>query len=201
MDWERATEGLIIFEEGSSVPLLIADATITEGHSRSARVSQHPRELGADLADTFQAQLPRVTATIVFSATPLGFAPEPNRPAEAYEALLDLQQSATLATLITHTLTYDNCALEEVSAPRSSSTGHALVIDTSWVVVQRVSTEEREVPTEVLASLVRASGKAKDKTKDQTGTPKAETLAAEVTAEVVALKKTVLKGVRDALLP
>ena len=190
----KASDGVIIFL--GATPLIIADATVSEDHSRSAKVSQHPRETGADISDSYKAGQRELGVTFVISETPLGYAPEPERPREVYEQLLALQQDANLVDIQTTLGLYSNCALKEVSAPRSSSSGGSVVISSTWAVIERVETQETEIPAAILRGMVRASGKAKDKTKDQTGEPTAETIAAEASEMAKEAKRSILKGLK-----
>ncbi len=190
----REDAGLVILLDG--LPYLEADATISETHSRSAKVTSHPRERGSDVADHYQPQLVEFSATIFISNTPL-LRQEDNYdwPADAYIRLLELQEEQTLVTVITHIATYENCALISVSAPVSNA--NALTITTSWRLVDQVSTQEVAVPAEILRGLVRASGKTKDATKDQVGTPSAEAQAADAAGQATQAK-SLLKGLFDA---
>jgi hypothetical protein len=172
-----------------SVPILIADATISEGHRRSAKLTSHPREVGTDFADHYQPELPEVTAQLVFSATPLEIIASPGRSEAAYETLLRLQTERTLVTLVTTLGLYEGAALVELSAPRSATTGQAVIVDTTWRLAPVVSTQTVQIPAGILRGILRPSGQTKPTTKDQVSDPSAATVES---AEAVKAKRSSL---------
>ena len=188
----RATQGLALLEGG--VPLLTADATVSEQHRTSATVTQHPREQGTAIADHMQPRLPEFNAQLVFSATPLIGEAVAGRPETAYDVLRQLQTERRLVTLVTSLRVYEDCALVEMSAPRSAQQGQSIVIDTTWRVVHTVSTQTATIPPEILRGMVRASGQSKPKTKDEVGTPSAATTAAAQQTKA----KSVIMGLANA---
>lgn len=183
-----ALNGMSILLDG--IPILIADATVSESHKRSANVTVHPREDGSDIADHIQPKAPEIGANLIYSATPLNQTALPGRVESAYRQLLSLQDNRQTVTLVTSLGVYDDMALAEVGAPVSSTTGDALVVDTSWRQVIKVSTQQVAIPAGILRGTIRASGQSKLNTKDQTSTPPEETRAA--------VRKSVLKGISDA---
>ena len=194
--WEAERTGTTILLSGETY--LVADATTAEQHSQEAAITQHPREAGGDVSDHYQAKLPEVALTLVFTNTPLTFDnDDADRPANAYRQLLDLQEQRQLVTLITRVAVYEDCGLVSCGAPVSIEDGQALSIATTWRVLRRVSTEQTTIPAEILRGLVRASGKGKDSTKDQVSEPTIETQAADLAAQAVR-GKTVMRGILDA---
>lgn len=189
----RAETGLVILLDGQ--PYLTADATVSETHSSSAKVTMHPREVGSDIADNIQPQLPEISATIFISNTPLT-RQEDNYdwPQDAYGRLVELQRDRVLVSIVTHFGTYENVALTSVSVPVSNVNG--VSISTTWRVIETVSTQQVTIPADILRGMVRASGKGKDKGKDQVGTPSAEAQAADASGQAAAAK-SLLKGLLD----
>lgn len=190
----RATTGLVILVDG--VPALIADATVSESHRQSATVTMHPREVGTDIADHIQPKLPEVSAQLVYSATPLEPGAVAGRVEAAYEFLRRLQVDRTLVTIVTTLAVYEGVALVEVSAPRSASTGQALVVDTSWRLITTVSTQQVQIPADILRGIVRPSGQSKPTTKDQVSEPDGATIAAG--QETIEKRRSVLLGIARA---
>jgi hypothetical protein len=186
----RATTGLTIIVDGH--PVLVADATVSEAHRQSANVTTHPRETGTDIADHIQPKLPEISAQLVFSATPLEQTALPGRVESAYDFLRRLQTDRILATIVTTLAVYEGVALVELSAPRSASTGQALVVDTSWRLIQTVSTQQVQIPADILRGIVRPSGQTKPTTKDQVSQPDAATVAAA--QDTVEQRRSVLRG-------
>ena len=114
----RATTGLTILEDG--VPILIADATVSESHRQQASVTMHPREVGTDIADHIQPKLPEISANLIFSATPLNQPGTEGRIASVYDTLTRLQTERRLVTLVTTLRVYEGVALTDLSAPVSA---------------------------------------------------------------------------------
>jgi hypothetical protein len=172
----RARTGATIIVDG--IPILIADATISESHTSSAVVTMHPREVGTDLADHIQPKLPEVRTSLVFSATPLEQVALPGRVESAYALLTRLQSERTLVTLVTTLKVYEGAALVELSAPVSAATGQALMVDATWRLVSVVSTQQVAIPADILRGTIRSSGQTKPTTKDQVSDPDAAATAA-----------------------
>lgn len=194
--WPGERTGTTILLDGETY--LVADATTAEQHSQDAAVTMHPRETGGDVSDHYQAKLPEVALTLVFTNTPLTFDnDDADRPSNAYRSLLDLQEQRLLVTLLTRVAIYEDCALVSCGAPVSVEDGQALSISTTWRVLRRVSTEQTTIPAEILRGLVRATGKGKDSTKDQVSEPTIETQAADLAADAVR-GKTIMRGIIDA---
>lgn len=190
----RATTGLTILEDG--VPILTADATVSESHRQQASVTMHPREVGTDIADHIQPKLPEVTANLIFSATPLNQPAVEGRIASVYDTLTRLQTERRLVTLVTTLRVYEGVALTDLSAPVSAQTGEALVVDTTWRLVRTVSTQQVAIPAAILRGLVRPSGQTKPTTKDQASDPNAATM--DAAAQTVEQRRSVLLGLARA---
>lgn len=190
----RATTGLTILEDG--VPILIADATVSESHRQQASVTMHPREVGTDIADHIQPKLPEISANLIFSATPLNQPGTEGRIASVYDTLTRLQTERRLVTLVTTLRVYEGVALTDLSAPVSAQTGEALVVDTTWRLVRTVSTQQVAIPAAILRGLVRPSGQTRPTTKDQVSDPNAATM--DAAAQTVEQRRSVLLGLARA---
>lgn len=190
----RATTGMTIIVDG--VPVLVADATVTESHTREAVVTMHPRETGSDIADHIQPKLPEISAQLIYSATPLNQTALPGRVEAAYNYLLRLQEERTLVTIVTTLAVYEGVALVSLSAPVSAQTGQALVVDTRWRLVRTVSTQQVQIPAGILRGVVRPSGQTKPNTKDQVSDPSASTQAS--LDEVKQQRRSLLFGLARA---
>lgn len=190
----RATTGLTILEDG--VPILIADATVSESHRQQASVTMHPREVGTDIADHIQPKLPEISANLIFSATPLNQPGTEGRIASVYDTLTRLQTERRLVTLVTTLRVYEGVALTDLSAPVSAQTGEALVVDTTWRLVRTVSTQQVAIPAAILRGLVRPSGQTKPTTKDQVSDPNAATM--DAAAQTVEQRRSILLGLARA---
>jgi hypothetical protein len=190
----RATTGLTILEDG--VPILTADATVSESHRQQANVTMHPREVGTDIADHIQPKLPEISANLIFSATPLNQPAVEGRIANVYDTLTRLQTERRLVTLVTTLRVYEGVALTDLSAPVSAQTGEALVVDTTWRLVPTVSTQQVAIPAAILRGLVRPSGQTKPTTKDQVSDPNAATM--DAAAQTVEQRRSVLLGLARA---
>lgn len=122
------------------VGLVELDASLSESHSMSATVTEHPVEEGADIAYHIRRQPDAITISGIVSDTPLVFlasaqAPSPivddltrapDRVDLAYAELQRLMNDGELVDVVTSLRTYENMALTSLSVTRDVSNGNVL---------------------------------------------------------------------------
>ncbi len=132
---------------GSSTVEASFDAVLTETHSRSAQVTSHPVEKGADIADHVQVEPMRLTLEAVVTNTPtrtpathnrnsqgavyandananaLQFDTAMDRPKDIYEDIRDAFDKKLSVTVSTALQRYESMVIVDLSVPREVSSG------------------------------------------------------------------------------
>lgn len=156
-------------EEGWSVGEISLDLILTETHSLNAAVTQHPVQDGSTISDHITI-LPRSgTMRVLVSNFSLAAAAEskaetwqevyeqgeaaqknlPNRAADTWEKLKDLEKSRELVKVVTALEVYEDVALTRVETVRDGETGDALEIDIDYEQVTKVKLKETKVTAQV----------------------------------------------------
>lgn len=156
-------------EEGWSVGEISLDLILTETHSLNAAVTQHPVQDGSTISDHITI-LPRSgTMRVLVSNFSLAAAAEskaetwqevyeqgvaaqknlPNRAADTWEKLKDLEKSRELVKVVTALEVYEDVALTRVETARDGETGDALEIDIDYEQVTKVKLKETKVTAQV----------------------------------------------------
>lgn len=123
----------VVITEGRLGPAWSPDVTETEEHSSSIKPTRLPVESGANVTDHILVDPDRLVLTIVVSNDDPNFLSIPNFPGgpqrdlDAYKKLKNWQTEGTLLNISTSLRPYDNMLLTELSAPRSSDNGDALL--------------------------------------------------------------------------
>lgn len=180
---------LVISADGQ--PLYIADCTLDEGHSASARVTDHPVERGAAITDHVQIEPRELRATVFTSTTPLfGGIPGEGRERAAWETLVGISRARRLVTVTTSLESYDSMILYKVEAPRSARDGQSVSVALTFRQIELTNTLAIQTPPGVLRALIRPGGKTKDNTKPGDGPEKPDTKVA---------RKRLLSSARDGI--
>ena len=122
------------------VGLVEFDASLSESHTMSATVTEHPVEEGADIADHFRRQPDGITISGIVSDTPLVYlaslqAPSPivddltrapDRADLAYAEVQRVMNDGDLVDVVTSLRTYENMALTSFSVVRDTANGNVL---------------------------------------------------------------------------
>ena len=129
----KATPKLEFIPKDSAIEISL-DASISEGHSYSSRVSQFPVEDGSTISDNIindPAGLEIVgfvtnTPVVLFIQNIANIVDDTtggDRVKTAFEALLALRESKEPFTIVTGLKTYENMVFTSLSFPRDKSTG------------------------------------------------------------------------------
>lgn len=180
------------------------DAVVSEQHSLTSTITDHPVEEGASVSDHSRPEPPRVQLDCIVSNTPLAnrrsstvrdsasgrsfvvtAEQEPSRGKNAYDRLLQLQEAGSLITVVTSLRTYESMVIESISIPRDAKTSNALRFT---VQLKRVRVVKNKLTRVVVAKDPRAGGKVK--TGSQTTKP--------AQAEDVDPLRQVVNGVKGA---
>lgn len=137
--------------ERDSIRLFQFDVTEREQHSRSAVVSTHPVEQGADVADNVRVENPRLTLTGVVTNTPFAeVLTIPNRDFIAWETLARVLEDGRPVTVVTPLETYTSMVLVNLTCDRDRSTGQALRPTLVFERVNEVGSLVVEIPPEII---------------------------------------------------
>lgn len=146
------------------------DATISETHTRSAQVTDHPVERGANVTDHVRIEPDGLVIEGMVSNTPLSFdqikryvraggveiettnfdeTPRGVRgyAERAYERLREIMDAGTVITVVTALRTYDNMVLQSLSVPVTVQSGDALRFTATFKQVVLVSNKITTVDT------------------------------------------------------
>lgn len=144
------------------------DVAVNEDHSFESEVTEHPVEIGADIADHVRARPITVTLEGIVSDTPIGALAERRQQftlvngeafalpsEEALAFLLALRDAREPVTIQTSLRSYESMMLQSLQVPRSASNGEALRFTATFVQVVIVTNQR----TVVRVSVPRASNK------------------------------------------
>lgn len=156
---------------------IVVDASVSEDHVSSCEPTDNPVEGGAKITDHVQLNPKQLTVEGVISDSPLGFAVIGNiqniaravatvfgnsvRSIDAYNELVELQESRIPFTVVTGLKRYENMILMNLTVPRTVQTGRA--IHFKAVMREIVIVNSEVTPNSALGSGVRnVAGKTKD---------------------------------------
>lgn len=116
---------------------LSIDATMREGHGRSAETTDHPVEDGADITDHIRKRAETYTIEGYVTNTPLTGTPDGGISQDTFNALEGL--IGRVITLRTRFKTYSNMVLTQLDIPRDRGTGEGMHFTGSFKQILRVS--------------------------------------------------------------
>ena len=128
--------------------LLELDAAIDETHERSAEVSKHPVEEGADVSDHVKVSPRRLTINGIITASPLDGTPDESREEEAWEILNRILEAGDTLTVSTTLHTYENMVLTGFSVVRDGK--RRIAPPLTFEEVRKVKQEWVSLPPEVI---------------------------------------------------
>lgn len=202
---------LFFRSDGYSVGEVTIDLILSEDHSLSAAVTQHPVQDGSVVSDHITV-LPRSgTMRALVSNHSLSAAEAQsdedetwkelyergasatlrNRAQEAWEALKKVVEAKELITIVTALEVYDNVALTGIRTTRDGETGDSLEIEIDFEQVNRVSLKETRVTLQVqpkdMKSTINQKSAVEIATGQQVGIEATEEEEAELTLPEVAI--------------
>ena len=133
------------FDKPYAVGDIQLDLILSESHSLTSTVSEHPVEEGAAISDHIQQNLRvgKLTGLISnFSIREGGGDGATNRAADAWTLFQNLWKRRELVTIVTTLEVYENVAVTNVSTERTSSSGDALQFDVSFQQVRQPKLQE-----------------------------------------------------------
>jgi hypothetical protein len=165
---------------------LILDGTLSETHNRSADVTEHEVETGANVADHVRLKPATLQLDGIMTNTPIsrqavvdyaedgpfelegapGQQETPGRAENAFSLLETLFEARNPITVITNLKTYENMIIDGITAPRDAKTGDAVRVTISLKQVRLVSNKLTTVETR------KPGGKKKQKLGDKAGVEK-----------------------------
>jgi hypothetical protein len=126
------------------------DLILTESHSRTNQVTEHPVEDGSSISDHIKNDLENgALGGIIsnFSINVVGLTT--NRAQDAFDALESLWKERTLTTMVTVLKVYEDVAIVDLSMDRSETSGESLVIQCSFRKVKKVQLKTVQVDATV----------------------------------------------------
>jgi hypothetical protein len=137
---------------GDSITL---DAATSQQHDRSAEITRHRVERGADVTDHVRPGPLALTVNGVMAAAPprsvleSGFASltgDEKRHRRAWDRLQEAMDKSELCTVDTSLHVYPNMAIKGLSTPREASTGDDVVLSIQFEEVRFVEAATVQVP-------------------------------------------------------
>jgi len=168
--------GFLTNKKGA-IGVINLDATLSESHSRSAQVTEHPVEGGAVVSDHIIADPAEITINGVVTNSPIyllasltapsplsnSLAPTSNRAQAAYDEIKRIHQQSELIEIVTGFETYTDMAITSVGITRDVNSGNILNISVTAKEVTLVQTTglSTDIPDPATASNlpIKAAGK------------------------------------------
>lgn len=160
------------------------DVAVSEDHSFESEVTEHPVEIGADIADHVRARPISVTLEGIVSDTPIGDLAQRRQQftlisgeafalpsEEALAFLLTIRDAREPITIQTSLRSYENMMLQSLRVPRSAENGEALRFTATFVQVVIVTN---------LRTVVRVADPRGNKKVNGGNKPSAEVTAAPI---------------------
>ena len=163
-----AATSLLYVVKFSKIDSIELDASISETHSSTVDVTEHPVESGFNVSDHARPapesiQIEAFVSNTPFSidsphagdyTSPVGITygwqslsrGEPDRADIAYSALRDLKDLGAIITVVTALRTYEDMIITSLTVPRDADTGNGLRFSISLKQVRVVDAQTAVVP-------------------------------------------------------
>lgn len=102
------------------------DATLTEDHSYSSRVTAYPIESGRTISDHIINEPDVLQISGVVTDTPLSILSPFNRSIDAFNRLVGIHERKEIITVVTGIKVYTNMVMTSLQVPRNIQTGQSL---------------------------------------------------------------------------
>jgi hypothetical protein len=102
------------------------DATLTEEHRYTSRVTSYPVEDGTIISDHILNEPEVVVISGIVTDSPINILSQFNRSVTAFNTLVRMQQNREVMTLVTGIKVYQNMAITSLDVPRNLRTGQSL---------------------------------------------------------------------------
>lgn len=156
------------------------DAALTENHSYSSDVTEHPVEKGADITDHVRAKPPTITIEGIVSDTPVGDLATRRSTTtlpsdDAIQLLRKIHTARAPISIETSKGVYKNVVMEMLAIPVDAETGAALRFRATFRQIEIVEVVRKVVKVAVPRSNKKqklGAKAAKSSTAGETATPK-----------------------------
>jgi hypothetical protein len=130
--------------------ILTLDASIMQTHTRTAAITEHPVEDGADITDHIRLEPIVVTINGVVTATLLGQQGDATREIDAWAVLEQVIEERQPVTLITTLRTYESMVVRSLSTERNVGLAHAIAPVLEFRQVRIVKALMTRLPPEIV---------------------------------------------------
>lgn len=113
----------------AKVGTVVMDATITEDHRYTSRVTHYPVENGAIVSDHIINEPDVVVISGIVTDTPLNILSGFNRSVDAFNRLVDIHKKREVISLVTGIKVYPSMAITLLDVPRNIKTGQSLTFN------------------------------------------------------------------------
>lgn len=137
------------------------EASVSEAHRRSADITEHPVEAGADVTDHIRFKARELDITGIISNTPIqllasitagpsvpGGDPR-SRAEDAFAKLEEVMETGTLCTIATTLQQYEGMALVALTTPRDAPRGNVAELQMTWREIRLAETTKVAAPTPI----------------------------------------------------
>lgn len=127
------------YKIGTRKGFISFDLILSESHSISNTISEHPVEDGSVISDHIKNNLENGSLTGLISNFSLStFTSFTNRAQDAYDEIVRLWKNRETVTLVSVLRTYNDIAIVDVNVSLSADTGSAIVLDISFKQIKKV---------------------------------------------------------------
>lgn len=110
----------------SNIGGVVLDATITEDHQYTSRVTNFPLEYGGLISDHIINDPETLQISGIVTDTPLSFLTSFNRSIDAFNRLIQIHRNKERITVITGIRVYTDMVMTNLQVPRNVQTGQSL---------------------------------------------------------------------------
>lgn len=169
---------IIVFADDTSLRL---DAALSQGHERSAEITQHPVEQGADVTDHVRGKPHGLSVQGFIARFPVLSPeehPEEDRVSQAFQRLEQAVDRGERVDVQTDLKVYRSMVITGLSVTREAGNGHDLEVKLDFQEIRLATAQIAEVPKDALgkappATPPQEAARAKSKTQDQAAPLKA----------------------------
>lgn len=113
----------------AQVGVIAIDATLSEDHEYTARVTSFPVENGELVSDHIINEPEKLNLVGLVTDTPLNILLGFNRSITAFNRLIDIHRNKEIVTVVTGIKVYTNMVMTSLNVPRDLSTGQSLTFN------------------------------------------------------------------------
>lgn len=175
----------VILSNEATFEAIQFDASVSETHTNTAALTDHPVEDGADITDHIRLNPEELSMNVIVTNNPpiilaslraqpvSGFADPATRAEDTHEFLRNYMEANVLVRITTTLREYRNMAITSMSVERNKDTSNIVNIDLTFRQVIIATTESVDAPEPTETS----AGRAKKKKVGKKAKPKASAAA------------------------